>query len=52
MVTAADAVIQPLTVMIKPVDADIANVAVAATWQDYHLAGGANLPNIKLFKQV
>ena len=52
MVTATDAVVQPLTVMIKPVDADIANVAVATTWQDYHLAGGANLPHIKLLEQV
>ena len=52
MVTAANAVVQPLTVMIEPVDADIANVAMATTWQDYHLAGGANLPYIELLKQV
>ena len=52
MVTAADAVVQPLTVMIEPVDADLANVAVATSWQDYHLASGANLPHIKLLKQV
>ena len=52
MVAATDAVVHPLAVMIESVDTDLAYVAVATAWQDNHLTGWANLPYIKLLKQV
>ena len=52
VVPPADAGVEPWAVVVEPLDAEVADVAVSAAWQDYHLALRTHLGGLELLKQL
>lgn len=52
MIASADTVIQPLAMVIEPVDAIVADKAMATTREQDHRASWADLLRLELLKQV
>ena len=52
VIATSHAIVQPLTVMVEPIDTLIAYETVSATWQDYDRTCGAHLLHIKFLQQV
>ena len=52
MVSSAHTIIEPLAVVIKPVDANIAHITVSASGQCNHFASGTDFSDIEFVKQI
>ena len=52
VVAPANTVVKPLAMVIKSVDADVANVAVTTSRQDNHFASRTNLSHVKFIQQL
>ena len=50
VVAATHAIVEPLTVMVEPVYALIADIAVPTSWQNNYAADWTDLSHIKLFQ--